>query len=49
MDFEFECWRCGADCVVWGKPRGFWDTWYQLPGEWNCWNCDAINITPDED
>ncbi|MFK0113957.1 hypothetical protein [Streptomyces sp. NPDC091217] len=48
MDFEFECWRCGADCTVWGKPVGFWTEKYRLPAEWSCWNCEAINITPED-
>ncbi|MEU8870280.1 hypothetical protein AB0D24_03795 [Streptomyces javensis] len=48
MDFEFECWRCGADCAVYGKPVGFWEERYRLPSEWDCWNCGATNITPDE-
>ncbi|MGW6926507.1 hypothetical protein ACWGA9_35485 [Streptomyces sp. NPDC054950] len=46
MNFEFECWRCDADCVVYGKPTGFWQELYRLPEEWDCWNCGAINITP---
>ncbi|MGW0612024.1 hypothetical protein [Streptomyces sp. NPDC002788] len=50
MDFEFDCWRCGTTCAVWGKPRGFWTTThYELPGEFECWNCGALNTTPDED
>lgn len=47
MNFEFECWRCGTDCVVYGKPTGFWQELYTLPEDWECWNCGAINITPD--
>jgi hypothetical protein len=46
--FEFVCWRCGSDCTVWGRPIGFWTERYRLPEEWECWNCDAINITPDD-
>lgn len=50
MDFEFDCWRCGTTCAVWGKPRGFWTTThYELPAEFDCWNCGATNTTPDED
>lgn len=49
MDFDFDCWACGASCAVWGKPRGFWTEWYELPEEWECWNCGAINSTPDDD
>ncbi|MFE7113583.1 hypothetical protein ACFU98_46415 [Streptomyces sp. NPDC057575] len=47
MNFEFECWRCDADCVVYGKPAGFWTEQYRLPEEWDCWNCGAVNVTPD--
>jgi hypothetical protein len=48
VDFEFECWRCDADCTVWGKPIGFWTEKFRLPEEWECWNCGATNITPDD-
>ncbi len=49
MDFDFDCWACGASCAVWGKPRGFWTEWYELPEDWECWNCGAINATPEDD
>ncbi|MFE2696390.1 hypothetical protein [Streptomyces mirabilis] len=32
---------------MWGKPVGFWVENYRLPEEWECWNCEAVNITPD--
>lgn len=47
VNFEFVCWDCGADCVVWGEPKGFWRELYRLPEDWDCWNCGAINATPD--
>ncbi|WP_187767440.1 hypothetical protein [Streptomyces cacaoi] len=48
MEFEYACWRCDADCAVYGKRRGFWTKWYELPSEWTCWQCGAINLTPDD-
>lgn len=30
-----------------GKPTGLWSELYKLPDEWDCWNCGAINSTPD--
>jgi hypothetical protein len=48
MDFEFECGWCGADCVVWGKPRGFCTERYEVPDEWDCWRCGGLNYTPDD-
>ncbi|MFG2115652.1 hypothetical protein ACGFRB_23995 [Streptomyces sp. NPDC048718] len=48
-DFEFECWNCWETNVIAGRPKGFWTTThYELPGEWNCWSCDASNSTPDD-
>lgn len=47
VNFAFECWRCWADCVVYGKPAGFWTAQYRVVDEWDCWNCGATNITPD--
>ncbi|WP_406380784.1 hypothetical protein [Streptomyces sp. NBC_01618] len=49
MDFEYDCWRCGTTCVVYGRPVGFWVERYRLPGEWECWNCGATNTTPDDE
>ncbi|MFD9033307.1 hypothetical protein ACFVZW_19460 [Streptomyces sp. NPDC059567] len=49
MDFEYDCWFCLETNAIWGKPRGFWTTWYELPGEWSCWNCGRPNTTPDDD
>jgi hypothetical protein len=46
VNFEFVCGWCGADCVVWGKPTGFWRELYELPDEWDCWWCDGVNTTP---
>ncbi|MFG2540639.1 hypothetical protein ACGFU4_35915 [Streptomyces sp. NPDC048511] len=46
MDFEFVCGWCGADCVVWGKPVGFWTEQYRMPADFDCWWCDGNNITP---
>ncbi|WP_309049975.1 hypothetical protein [Streptomyces sp.] len=37
-----------TECVVYGKPTGFWTERYNLPTEWECWNCGAINITPED-
>lgn len=48
MDFEFDCWCCGITNAVWGRPVGFWTERYRLPAEWDCFNCDATNITPDD-
>lgn len=45
VNFVFECGWCGADCIVWGKPAGFWSELYRVPDEWDCWNCDGTNIT----
>ena len=49
MNFEFECGWCGVENLVWGKPKGFWVELYELPDEWNCWRCDGLNYTPDDD
>ncbi|KPC69089.1 hypothetical protein ADL27_55015 [Streptomyces sp. NRRL F-6602] len=46
VNFEFVCGWCGADCVVWGKPKGFWQELFTLPSEWDCWWCDGVNVTP---
>ncbi|WP_159401239.1 hypothetical protein [Streptomyces sp. NRRL B-24484] len=48
MDFEYDCWRCWETNAVYGEPRGFLNVWYQLPAEWTCYCCGAINITPDD-
>lgn len=49
MDFDFHCWACGALNAIWGQPRGFWSTThYDLPTEWACWLCTALNTTPDD-
>lgn len=45
MNFVFECGWCGADCIVWGKPAGFWSELYRVPDEWDCWDCGGTNIT----
>lgn len=47
MHFAFVCWCCGADGTVWGKPRGFWTELFEVPDEWDCWNCGATNETPE--
>jgi hypothetical protein len=46
VNFLFVCGWCDAECVVWGKPTGFWRELYTLPDEWDCWWCDGTNITP---
>jgi hypothetical protein len=48
VEFEFECWNCEADCVIWGEPYGWWVDKYRLDAEWACWHCGATNITPDD-
>ncbi|MEU7338678.1 hypothetical protein [Streptomyces sp. NPDC007074] len=45
MYFLFVCWWCAEDCVVWGKPAGFWRELYRVDDEWDCWNCGSTNIT----
>ncbi|MGY4966782.1 hypothetical protein [Streptomyces sp. 900105245] len=48
-EFEFECWQCWETNYIRGRPKGFWSTThYELPGEWTCWSCGALNTTPDE-
>lgn len=47
MDFEFVCWNCEEDNILWGKPAGFWTEQYRVPERWHCWNCRAVNITHD--
>lgn len=47
MNFAFVCWDCGADCVIWGEPRGFWRELYWLPDDFDCWDCGAINTIPE--
>ncbi|GGY10141.1 hypothetical protein GCM10010358_73360 [Streptomyces minutiscleroticus] len=48
-EFGFACWDCGATNFIQGRPKGFWTTThYELPGEWTCWNCEALNRTPDD-
>lgn len=39
MNFASVCWDCGADCVVWGEPRGH--ELYWLPDDFDCWGCGA--------
>ncbi|MFJ2582790.1 hypothetical protein [Kitasatospora aureofaciens] len=48
MDFEYDCWRCGSTNAVYGESKGFITVYYELPAEWSCYWCDAINVTPDD-
>lgn len=47
MNFVFVCGWCEADCVIWGKPTGFWTERYWLPDEFECWDCGGDNTIPD--
>lgn len=47
MYFVFECGWCEEDNLVWGERTGFWGTRFEVPAEWDCWNCDGTCITHD--
>lgn len=47
MEFVFVCWDCGEDYYLVGKQVGWWADKWRLPAEAECWNCGAINETPD--
>ncbi|MFE5092367.1 hypothetical protein ACFRCI_18770 [Streptomyces sp. NPDC056638] len=48
-DFELDCWLCRETNFIKGHPKGFWTTTHdELPGEWTCGSCDAVNTTPDD-
>ncbi|MFY4721452.1 hypothetical protein [Streptomyces sp. LaBMicrA B280] len=42
---HFTCWDCGEDCVVDGEGSDCCDL-VEVPAEWDCWNCGALNYTP---
>lgn len=44
---HYTCWRCGEDCVVHGVGCDCCDL-VEVPDEWDCWNCGALNYTPDD-
>ncbi|MBT2414408.1 hypothetical protein J7I94_28340 [Streptomyces sp. ISL-12] len=44
---HYTCWSCGEDCVVHGVGCDCCDL-VEVPDEWDCWNCGALNYTPDD-
>ncbi|MFF3015508.1 hypothetical protein [Streptomyces sp. NPDC057939] len=44
---HFTCWSCDEDCVVHGDGCDCCDL-VEVPDEWDCWNCGALNLTPDD-
>lgn len=47
VNFVFECGWCEEDNVLWGERTGFWGTKFELPNEWDCWNCGGTCVTHD--
>ncbi|MFF4347866.1 hypothetical protein [Streptomyces sp. NPDC001530] len=43
---HFDCWRCDEENVVHGEGCDCCDL-VEVPDEWDCWNCGAVNATPD--
>ncbi|MFJ8727675.1 hypothetical protein [Streptomyces sp. NPDC093269] len=47
VEFVFGCWCCCEDNFLIGRQVGFWADKWELPTEWDCWNCGCTNITHD--
>ncbi|MER5950189.1 hypothetical protein ABT127_29470 [Streptomyces sp. NPDC001904] len=46
---HYVCWRCDEDNLIEGDGCDCCDRIDNIPYEWDCWNCGAINATPDLD